>query len=807
MTRHSDRSSDIIEAASRGFEWLAGWIFDHRVLVLAACAALVTTSAVYTAGIRVDNSFEAYFDTKDPHYSAYTEFRGYFGSDEISYIMYEAPEATEGVWNLDVMRKIADLGEAIERDVPFVKEVTSLANVEVMDSVPDGIRIYALTDEFPETQAELLEFKRKILAREMYVGGLASGDGKYAALIVEMAKSSVEPIAELRVDPALGNDIDNIYPQATHLAIEGLLARPEYAGIVFHHTGDVPLNAVINKISARESRNLGILCFVVVAVVLALFMRRPSGIVAPMLVVGLATLVTIGFVGFVGWNLDQMFGMMPALLISVGVADTVHIISEFRVYRAQLGDRREALQRTLYLVGTPCLLTSLTTAAGFAAMGIAPIKAISRFGIYSAFGVMMAFVLTVTLVVALLSLGRRKGKVATVETEVVSTKGAQAMQHFFDAITRFDVRHRRSILVAAALIFVVSVAGISRLEVESNFLNEFGESVPLRSTTAFVDEVMGGSLTFSYLFDAGEEDGIKDPAVLREIERVQAEADRHTDMVRKTYSIVDFLKDINKTFHEDDPAFHAIPETRELVAQYLLLYEMSGGEEANDYISNDYSRARLEIRSPLVDSARMSSLVTRMEGYLAREPAVHSDASLTGMGALWLKLMTYITDSQIRGFGAAFAAIAVMMCLLFRSVKLGLLAMVPNLTPVFLTLGGMGWTGVALDYVRLLIAPVAIGMAVDYTIHHVTRFRYEFARSGSYERALRDSLTDVGRALIITSIVLVAGFSVFTFSVMDSMVAFGLLLSTTIAVALIADFLLMPALLMVFKPFGPERPR
>jgi predicted RND superfamily exporter protein len=805
MARNENPSTDMIEAASRGFERLAGWIFDHRMVALAGCFAVVMASAVYVAGIRVDNSFEAYFDTGDPHYVAYSEFRHDFGSDEISYILYEAPGVPEGPWNLEVMRKIAALGDAIEREVPFVKEVTSLANVEVMDPVPDGIRIYSLTDEFPETRTELLDFKRKILARRMYVGGLASADGRYGAMIVEMAKSSVEPIEELRVDPALGNQIDNIYPQATYEAIEAVLARPEYSGIVFHHTGDVPLNAVVNKITAKESRNLGILCFVVVALVLALFMRRPSGIFAPMLVVGLATLITIGFVGFLGWNLDQMFGMMPALLISVGVADTVHIISEFRVYKARLRDRREALMQTLYLVGTPCLLTSLTTAAGFAAMGIAPIKAISRFGIYSAFGVMMAFLLTVTLVVCLLAFGRRHGTAAPLESEIVQAKGSDRLQRFFDVVVRFDIRHRVSILVAVGILFCVAVAGIYRLEVESNFLAEFGEDVPIRGTTSLVDSVMGGALTFSYLFDAGEEDAVKDPAVLREIERLQAEADRQADMVRKTYSIVDFLKDINKAFHDNDPAFYVIPENRELVAQYLLLYEMSGGEEANDYVSNDYSRARLEIRSPLVDSSRMSSLVARLEGYLAREPVEKSHASLTGMGALWLKLMTYLTESQIRGFLAAFTAIAAMMCILFRSVKLGLLSMVPNLVPVFFTLGGMGWTGVPLDYVRLLIAPVAIGIAVDYAIHHVTRCRYEFARSGSYQQALRESFTDVGRALIITSVVLVAGFCVFTFSVMDSMVAFGLLLSATIVLALVADFVLMPVLLIVFKPFGPER--
>jgi predicted RND superfamily exporter protein len=807
VTDSQTSSTDFIETVSRGFEWLAGWIFDHRLTTMGGCLALVLASAVYVAGIRVDNSFEAYFDTGDPPYVAYSEFRRDFGSDEISYLLYEAPSFPEGPWNLEVMRKIADLGDAIEREVPFVKEVTSIANVEVMDPVPDGIRIYSLTDDFPKTQAALLEFKRKILGRRMYVGGLASADGKYGALIVEMAKSSVEPIENLRVDPALGNQIDNIYPQATYEAIEFLLARPEYAGITFHHTGDVPLNAVINKITAKESRDLGILCFVVVAVVLALFMRRPSGIVAPMLVVGLATLITIGFVGFLGWNLDQMFGMMPALIISVGVADTVHIISEFRVYKARLGDRREALRRTLYLVGTPCLLTSLTTAAGFAAMGIAPIKAISRFGIYSAFGVVIAFVLTVTLVVALLSFGRRYGTVAPVDAGLVQTKGSDRLQRFFDVIVRFDLRHRRAILVVVGLLFCVALAGMRRLEVESNFLAEFGDTVPIRSTTTLVDSVMGGSLTFSYLFDAGREDAIKDPAVLREIERLQEEAERQTDMVRKTYSIVDFLKEINKAFHDDDPAFYVIPDTRELVAQYLLLYEMSGGEEANDYVSNDYSRARLEIRSPLVDSSRMSSLVERLKGYLAREPVEKAGATLTGMGALWLKLMTYLTESQIKGFLAAFVAIATMMCILFRSVKLGLLSMVPNLVPVFFTLGGMGWSGVPLDYVRLLIAPVAIGMAVDYAIHHVTRCRYEFSRSGSYEQALRESFTDVGRALIITSVVLVAGFCVFTFSVMNSMIAFGLLLSTTIVMALVADFVLMPVLLMTFKPFGPERPR
>jgi predicted RND superfamily exporter protein len=191
--------------------------------------------------------------------------------------------------------------------------------------------------------------------------------------------------------------------------------------------------------------------------------------------------------------------------------------------------------------------------------------------------------------------------------------------------------------------------------------------------------------------------------------------------------------------------------------------------------------------------------------HLNEHPLGASSVSLTGIGALWLELQGYITTSQIRGFLLAFSVIAALMCFIFKSLKTGLLAMVPNLSPVVLTLGLMGWIDMPLDYVRLLIATVAIGISVDDTIHHVTRLRHEFLRSGSYEQALQASMEDVGRALVITSVVLVAGFLVFLFSRLDSMMSFGALLATTIGVALLADFFLMPALFLTWRPWGPGR--
>ncbi|MCP5055366.1 MAG: MMPL family transporter [bacterium] len=784
---------------------IGGWCFDNRWTALSLSAVAAVGLLFLASGVRFDNSFESYFAQGDPTYAAYLDYRDEFGSDEVSYILYRAPDQAEGAWNLEVMRKIAHLTEALEEEVPFIDEVTSLTNVEFMDPVPGGIEIDDLLEEFPATQQELLAIREKVLAKPLYVGALTSRDGRHAGIIIEMDRSSIDPLDEIRLDPEGGDGLDNLYPQVSYQKIQEILARPAYQGIHFYHSGDVPLNAEINIISVTESAELGLLTAVIIAVLLLYFFRSPLGVAGPLAVVGLSILVVVALVGSLGWMLDLMFGMLPTLLIAVGVADSVHIISEFRTLRIETGDRREAARRTLYLVGAPCLLTSLTTAVGFGAMATAPIKTLSHFAVYSAVGVVAAFLFTVTLLMVFLSFGRRELGHAASERELMRAKGGRRFQAFLKSVANFDIRHRRAILVVSCALTLIALAGITRIQVDSNFLNDFSEEVRVRQDALYADSVMGGTNSYVYLFETEEPEAIKDPAVLREIERLQEEGDRHDGLVMKSTSIVDVLKDINQTFHDGDPAYYAIPETRELVAQYLLLYEMSGGEALDDYVSSDYSRAALDLRCKWTDTSLLAGMERELSGYLERHPIENAAATLTGVGSLWIQLMDYITTSQIRSLSLALIAIAIMLCLLFRSVRLGMLAMVPNVVPVAFTLGVMGWFEITLDYVRLLIAPVAIGIAVDYSIHLVSRYRHEFLERGRYREALAASLSSVGRALVITTVVLVAGFLTSLRSDMDSQASFGILLAGTIVMALIANFLLMPALVLTFRPFGPER--
>ncbi len=802
MSGQQKGDRDLISALNRGFAALAGWSFDHRWIVLTLCLALVAGGTALAGLARQDNSYEAYFDPSDPTYLAYERFREDFGSDEVSYILYHAPDAEHGPWNLEVMRTISQLTEALEDEVPFIYEVTSPVNAELIRGVPDGIEIVKLDDEFPETQAELLEFREAFLAKPMLVGGIVSADARYAAITIEMDRTSTDPLETIRLDPEGGDALPNLYPQATNTAIEEILARPEYEGIEFFHSGDVPLNSAYNEIIDDEFLSLTGVTMLVIALLLTLFFRSVVGTLAPLLVVMVSIIFSMALIGALGWSLDMSFSGTPTLLTAIGVAHSVHILSEFQRRFAALGDRRAALVETISLVGTPCLLTSLTTAAGFASMSFVPIKSIAHQGVYAAAGVMAAFVMSLTLLMALLSFGRRTREP---RPETPMGKGGSAMRRMLEAVARFDVRHRVPIIVAFSLLVLGAGMGMTRLIVDSNWLEDFSDRVPLKGITARVDEVMGGTTNLIYQFDAGEPEGIKEPAVLREIERVQQIAELDPDFVRKSYSIVDILKDLNQAFHGGDPAWHKLPETRELVAQYMLLYETSGGEEAEEYVTPDYQRASLELRLKLAMTSETAALAERIDAALDEQPLTASTVSLTGIGALWLKLLDYIVSSQVQGFLIAFSVIALMMIAVFRSLGVGLLAMVPNLLPVVLTIGVMGWFGIPLDYSKVAIAGVAMGIAVDDTIHLVSRLRHEFGVHGTYREALFAAMTDVGRALMITSVALVCGFLVLLLSVLDSQALQGILLATTIVTALVADFLLMPALALTFHPFGPER--
>ena len=780
------------------FARMAAWSFRQRWWVGLASLVVLIACTLLAMKVRTDNSFEAFFDQSDPVFLAYLEHQQNFGSDEIAYIMYDASQYQYGVFNKSLVEQIRALTDKIEAQVPFVRRVVSITNAELMLVEEDDLTITSLEDEMPLSQPRLLQLAKVLAKRKLYEGSIFSADHQFGGILIEMSRTSTDTLDKIQFDPARGADMDNLYPMVSNAVLESILNEPEYSNLIFYMSGDVPLNAAYNEILVDELGSLGLVCVFIIVVILAYFFRgNLFGIVGPVIVVALSVLVTVAFIELMGWHLDMGFGMAPVLLMAVGVAHAVHIISDYLIF-ARRYDTERALYETMKLVGTPCLLTSLTTMVGFASMSLTPIRTVSHAGIYMSVGVFAAFLLSIMLLTFFLSF-MKTGK-AVREASVKEDK----FKTILSACAHFTLSYSKPIIAVFAALLVISAWGISQIRIDSNWLMDFSDRVPVKVDAVKIDNTMTGLNPLAYLLDTQQQGGVNDPEFLQELERLQAQVESHFPLIRKTTSIVDLVKELNQSFHGDDPGFYRIPESRELIAQYLLVYEISGGENLRSFISEDYSKALLQIRAQLVYASQIQSFEQQITQYLADHPLVHSEKTNSGMGTLLTTLLSYISFSQLQGLVIAVVVISLFVSMIFGSLKMGLVSMIPNVGPIVVVAGLMGITGVVLDATKLLLATIAIGIAVDDTIHMVTRIRLEFQQTGRYASAYIRAINEVGRALVITSLSLVLGLCALLLSVMTAQVWFGILLSGAILLALIMDIFVMPILIIWLKPFGPE---
>jgi predicted RND superfamily exporter protein len=600
---------------------------------------------------------------------------------------------------------------------------------------------------------------------------LISTDGRIAGLLLEMDAYPDED----------GDPRKQVPP-----AVREVLARPEFRDLSLRAVGGPIIDWDIDMLTAREAALFTSLCLVVQMGILFWVARGLRGVAVPILIVVLSIVWTLGMVALYGFKLNLFAILLPVLLICVGIGDSMHVIAEFQDQRDRGLRRHEALVQAFRHVGWPCLLTSLTTAAGFLAFLAARIKPFREMGVYTATGVAIALLLTYVLVPVLYSWGEPQAR--------TKLRGAGAARNdVFDRILRavhaLVVARPRAIVACFLALLGVSAFGYSKLEVESNSIEMFAPDVPIRQTYDYVDRRMGGSMSMEMMLDTGRSDGVLDATFLNAMNDLDRFVAEHP-LTTKTTSLLDVLRKMRRAFHENRPEDYDIPETREEASQYLLLYESSGGDQKQKLVTFDQDVARLTARTRSLDTGDARRFVADVERYVADELNMDSAVDFTGMLA-WVRAMNdLIGEGQKRSFLAAFGVITLIMMLVLRSVGLGLISMVPNVFPVLISLGLMGLSGIEMDLAMMTFAAVIIGVAVDATIHFFVRFRWEFERSGSYETALFATLTSVGRPITFTTLTL-------------SLV--GLMAGFAFSWALLADFLFAPALLLLLRPLGPER--
>jgi predicted RND superfamily exporter protein len=528
-----------------------------------------------------------------------------------------------------------------------------------------------------------------------------------------------------------------------------------------------------------------------------MFRTRLLGLLAPISVVILGIIMTAAVMGAFRFQINLMFLTLPTLICAIGIAQSVHMLMNYQFELTACGIPKEAARRAMEKIGTPSLLCALTTAAGMMGMATSNLKVIKQFGIYSSIGVILTFVVALLVMTSLAARAKPKAN------KVHKVAHPKWLEKFVFGCLELALKAPRRMLAFWTIAAVLAILSATQMKVDFNFLEEFSPQVKWRQDTEKIEKIMGGVLSVVYVFDTGKADGITDPALIRSIEDLQEFAEKQ-DIVADTTSIVDYLTELNQAFHGGDPAYRVIPDDRAALAQLMLVYELSGGKEMNDIRNIDRSKTVLEMRVKVVGATGIRDLVQKLDAHLAANPIAGATAEQSGIGLLWIKIVDYIASSQINGAAGSFFMILAFIAISFGSIRLGLWAMIPNVLPFVFIFGFMGAIGWHLDYFKMMLASITMGIAVDDTIHFLARLRVVFSEKGNYKEALRETMHEVGIPLTVASFALVAAFGSYLLSVLNVLTSFGVLLCGSVIVAWLLELMLTPTLMVLFKPFGPE---
>ncbi len=760
------------------------WVLDHRPLVIIACLVLCLGAGLLATKLRTDFDYLLLCPSDGSVTEDHLNFLDEYGNDEFLYVLYRAEP---DLFDQDILQKTKRLVEDL-KDIPYVIKVYSITNLEFMEGEKDGgLKIFNPMEILPPGPLEGERIKSKLLDKPLIVNTFISEKGDYAALLCDIeAKPADDPDYQRKV--------------SKHLL--KVLEKPEYKAFTFYPAGNPLVGSTFYDMVEENITIFGSFSFVLITGLLILLFFQFKGVIGPFVVMQLGLLMVLAFMVLNDFPITSMFGIIPSIMMAIAIADAVHIISEYQIHLKAGHNNRAAIIEGVRLLGFPCLFTSLTTAIGFGSLGTSSMSIIRQLGISVAFGVLAAYFFTFTILIIVLSVGGKKSeqKLGGAKSNPVHLN----IERLLVRIAHINIRHYKRIVVISILLGLVLVYGTTKIEVNASWLQQFGNKIKLFNDYRFIEKIMGGTGNFEIVLDSGKAEGVKTFAFVRTLEQIQDFAVSQDHLVRKTMSVADILKDVNCSINNNDKAFYKLPASDKGISQLMLLYELSGGEELEKYVSTDISKARLTIYMKLSDSMVYKKFHNELVELIESIKPADYTYITTGASYLTMSIFDNMAGTMVKSLSLAIIFISIMMIVVFRSFKIGLLSIVPNVFPVLFALGFMGFAGIWLSHGTAMVGCIAIGLAVDDTIHFISRYRMEFVRLGNYQKALEATMVGVGRALFITTIILVTGFGVNVASRMTSYVHTGMLTAICFAVALLADFFIAPAIILWYKPFGKE---
>ncbi|WP_250655717.1 efflux RND transporter permease subunit [Alkalimarinus coralli] len=754
---------------------LSGSLVRYRVWFALLSLVLVAALGMGLGSLRFESDYKIFFSDDNPQLLAHeANQETYTKSDNITFVI--APE-DETVFSPETLASIKKLTEESWK-MPYSSRVDSITNYQHTWVEEDDL----VVEDFVANPAQisldrLNELKDIALAEPQLVNYLISNRAHATAVSVNLN------LPDLRVEADKATVEVVAYARALRDRLEA-----ENPNLKIYLIGQTVVNNTFNEMSTQDMTQLIPIMFLVIVVLLQFILRSVVGTISTVVIIALSVLATQGFMGWVGYAVNQVNVMSPIIILTLAVCDCVHILNNY-LYNLSRGDGRVAsMKESLSLNFQPILLTSLTTAIGFLSMNFSDSPPFQELGNISAFGVMAAFLFSMTLFPFIVLLLPMKARPPLQHSGSDKLTGAIARL----AISRYNPLFW-GLLVGA----IVLVSFMFKNELNDDTVEYFHEDVPFRQAADYTQQNLTGFDIISYSLNSGESNGVNDPAYLAKVEAFSQWYLSQPEVVHVS-SFTNVIKRLNRNMHNDDPEWYRLPDSRELAAQYLLLYEMSlpFGLDLNNQIDGDKSSLLVRVRVKDQKAQQLIDLDKRAQQWL-----VDNAPEMVTPGASVSIMFAHIgqrnIDSMLTGSLVALVLVTLTLLVALRSFKYGLLSLLPNAFPAGMAFGLWGIFDGEVNLAVAVIFAITLGIVVDDTVHFITKYiRARKLHGYDAKKSIEYAFTVVGKAIITTTVVLAAGFFVLAFSSFDVNASMGLMVGITIIIALIWDFLFLPSLLI-----------
>ena len=786
--------------------WFAAWghlAYRRAWLVIFAVLTVTGAFATQVPNLEIDTSTEGFLHEDDPIRVEYEAFRRQYGRDVMVLLAIETPR----VFDLAFLEKLRALHREIESGVPKLQEVTSLVNVRETRGEGDELVVRELLADWPQTPEQLAALEARAMANPLYRNHLLSEDGRVTTIVIETdAYSSLGEADDVSgafdKDAADSGAVAALRPFITGeengeivTALRAIVERHQGPDLHIHRAGGPTMTDYLAHAMTRDMQRFTGLALLAIGGLLFALFRRVAAVILPLLVVILSLVTTLALMGVMGTPISLPTQILPSFLLAVGVGDSVHVLAIF-YQRLRVGDdKQQAIAGALAHSGLAITVTSLTTAGGLLSFLTAQIAPVADLGVFGPVGVMMALVFTILLLPSLIAVFPMRAP------RLARSARPAFTQRVLVRLGEFSAHHAVAVLLVWTGITALSVFGALQVRFAHDPMSWFPEDDPFRVANEFVNERLDGTMFLEVVVDTGRENGLYDPDLLHRLDDLRRFAlgfQKGEVYVGKTVSPADVLKEIHQALNENRREFYAIPDDRELIAQEFLLFESAGSDDLEKLVDSRFSQGRMTLKFPFLDAIQYGPYLDVLEARFREVIGDRAEIRFTGLLTMAGRTINAVIYSLASSYVTSFLVIAPLMILMIGSIRLGLLSMLPNLVPVVVTLGLMGWLGMPLDAFTLLIGSIALGLAVDDTTHFLHNFRSFYEQTGDAVSAVRETLATTGQAMLFTSLVLSSGFFVYMFASMDNLFNFGLLSGFTILVACVAEIFLTPALLTLF---------